>query len=150
GMANDQEKFEKLWIRYIEERATPQEIDELFTALQDESQGAEHAHWAQQASMRIDSDLPADPAQEQTVWQQLLQQADGLAVSLAKPPGDRRGRVRRLAPWAWAASIAVVLGIAMYFVDRKSEPSASQVIASTNIVPGKDGAILTLADGTQI
>src|SRR5690606_20057056 len=32
----------------------------------------------------------------------------------------------------------------------KSEPSASQVIASTNIVPGKDGAILTLADGAQI
>lgn len=149
-MAKDQEKFKKLWIRYVEERATPQEIDELFAALQDESLHASHAQWAEQAMIHAGSDLPADKAREDAIWQQLLRQADGLAPSLADTPSDNRKRLRRLVRWAWAASIAVVLGVAAYFAVHKAGPTPTQATTPANIVPGKHGAILSLADGTQI
>lgn len=60
-------------------------------------------------------------------------------------------KVRRLPPvrrWWVAASIIGLLSVGAYFFLNK-EP-ARGVAASTEILPGKDGAILTLADGSQI
>src|SRR5689334_20457737 len=60
-------------------------------------------------------------------------------------------KVRRLpaaARWLIAASILLLLSVGAYlFINTRS---ARQTTASTEILPGKDGAILTLADGTQI
>jgi transmembrane sensor len=63
-------------------------------------------------------------------------------------------RMRFLHPWKWAAAVLVLgLGVSTYFLltrstqnfDRFGRQSAQQDIA-----PGKNGAILTLADGTQL
>jgi ferric-dicitrate binding protein FerR (iron transport regulator) len=60
-------------------------------------------------------------------------------------------KVRRLpaaSRWLIAASILLLLSVGAYlFINTKS---TQQTAASTEILPGKDGAILTLADGTQI
>ncbi|HUP10606.1 MAG TPA: FecR family protein [Niastella sp.] len=60
-------------------------------------------------------------------------------------------KVRRLpaaSRWLIAASILFVLSVGVYlFINSRS---AQQTAASAKILPGKDGAILTLADGSQI
>lgn len=60
-------------------------------------------------------------------------------------------KVRRLSAasrWLIAASILLLLSVGAYlFINTKA---TQQTVASTEILPGKDGAILTLADGTQI
>jgi transmembrane sensor len=60
-------------------------------------------------------------------------------------------KVRRLpaaSRWLIAASILLLLSVGAYlFINTRS---TRQTVASTEILPGKDGAILTLADGTQI
>ena len=60
-------------------------------------------------------------------------------------------KVRRLpaaSRWLIAASILLLLSVGAYlFINTKA---TQQTAASTEILPGKDGAILTLADGTQI
>jgi len=60
-------------------------------------------------------------------------------------------KVRRLPAagrWLIAASILLLLSVGAYFLINTR--STQQTAASTEILPGKDGAILTLADGTQI
>ncbi|MBP1650772.1 MAG: hypothetical protein H6Q26_929 [Bacteroidetes bacterium] len=71
-----------------------------------------------------------------------------------KPAKSNVHRMRLLHTWKWAAAVFVLaLGVSTYFllthraqnVDRFSRKYARQ-----DIPPGKNGAILTLADGTQL
>lgn len=60
-------------------------------------------------------------------------------------------KVRRLPVprrWLVAASIIVLISFGTYLLLKTRSPQ--RVTASTEILPGKDGAILTLADGSQV
>jgi ferric-dicitrate binding protein FerR (iron transport regulator) len=60
-------------------------------------------------------------------------------------------KVRRLPllrRWWVAASIIGLLSVGAYLLIKKNPPP--RTAASTEILPGKDGAILTLADGSQV
>jgi len=63
-------------------------------------------------------------------------------------------RVHYIHRWKWvaAASVIFLLGIAIYFVvdDKKDPPFPSGSITAEQIQPGKEGAVLTLADGSQV
>jgi transmembrane sensor len=54
--------------------------------------------------------------------------------------------------WIAAASVILLLGTSVYFwiESRKSPVSAPVAVGTTDIPPGREGAILTLADGAQI
>lgn len=57
--------------------------------------------------------------------------------------------------WRWSAvaAIALVVAGAGYFILNKSKNDTTQVVKTTapaDIAPGRDGAILTLADGRQV
>lgn len=149
-MAKDKKAIEKLWIRYVEGRATLDEINALFASLQDESLDENHTDWAQRAAMHADSDLPTDSERENAVWRGLLTQADGLAQSLTQTSARPPKRDHVLRRWAWAASITVVLGVAAYLAFNSTEPSSAPALAANEILPGTAGAILTLSDGTQV
>jgi len=102
-----------------------------------------------------------------TYWEQ-LEQTDGRYTSetgqpilnkiLGSPDGQEKNtpvvslRSRFLHQWRWiAASIILVLGIGSYFlVARKSKDPTTVAINAAGIQPGKAGAILTLADGSQL
>jgi transmembrane sensor len=63
------------------------------------------------------------------------------------------GRILRMNKWKWiAASVILVLGAGAYLLlENRNDPQ--QTVASVNaaqILPGRDGAILTLADGRQL
>jgi ferric-dicitrate binding protein FerR (iron transport regulator) len=50
--------------------------------------------------------------------------------------------------WWVAASILLIVSVGTYFLTKTTPPQ--QVAAPYKILPGKDGAILTLADGSQV
>lgn len=63
-----------------------------------------------------------------------------------QPPKVRR--LPAVSRWLIAASILLLLSVGAYlFIKTRSD---QPIAGSTEILPGKDGAILTLADGTQI
>ncbi|HVV06834.1 MAG TPA: FecR domain-containing protein, partial [Puia sp.] len=65
-------------------------------------------------------------------------------------------RRRHIQPWVWAAACALVLVIGGVYLGRYSRSGHTVVVsappkpASTVISPGKNGAILTLSDGSTI
>ncbi|MDI3321449.1 FecR family protein [Pinibacter soli] len=63
-------------------------------------------------------------------------------------------RMRTLRRWGWvaAASIILVLGAGAFFYtnNRKDAGTAGIAQTKTDIVPGNNGAVLTLADGSQV
>ncbi|MDH7460291.1 DUF4974 domain-containing protein [Chitinophagaceae bacterium 26-R-25] len=63
-------------------------------------------------------------------------------------------RVRTLPPWSWvaAASIILALGIGAFIWTNNRKDAASAGIAQVkvDIVPGNSGAVLTLANGSQV
>lgn len=69
-------------------------------------------------------------------------------------PKTEPARVHRLNKWKWAAAAAVVLflGAAIYLaVDQKlATPLPAGTLTAEQIRPGRDGALLTLADGSQL
>lgn len=66
---------------------------------------------------------------------------------------ERKSKIRPLFRWGWAAAILIVLGGGAYFVfDRQENKgiASSVTVSAADIEPGKEGAILTLADGSQV
>lgn len=61
--------------------------------------------------------------------------------------------VHRIRKWIWAAAAVLVLltaGAVYLFTDKTSTPPPVLVNTEQEIGPGKDGAVLTLADGRQV
>ena len=69
-------------------------------------------------------------------------------------PADRPvHRVHFSRRWGWAAAVILLLGTGAVLWTRstkKGTPSTTDVARNTHIAPGKKGAILTLADGSQV
>lgn len=77
-------------------------------------------------------------------WQQAFREIkDAWQQQNAQP-----AKLRRMRSWWVAASIIVLLSIGTYFLVKTR--SAPKIAGTTEILPGKDGANLTLADGSQI
>ena len=94
----------------------------------------------------------ADPAYNPQQWQHLL----GNITSADRQEEKNRKTVpmyRR--PWfryAAAAAVVIIAGIGVWSSGEKQqkETSGQQAIVQKEVPPGKDGAILTLADGTTV
>ncbi len=59
-------------------------------------------------------------------------------------------RIRFLRKWGWAAAAVLLLLAAGIYIWTPRQKDAIQVVQTTAIQAGKQGAILTLADGSQI
>ncbi|MBO9635049.1 MAG: FecR domain-containing protein [Chitinophagaceae bacterium] len=98
---------------------------------------------------RIDA-IMVDEAYDERIALPLLtgNRAEELFEEIVRPPVRRTTPVRRY----WVAAAAVLIAIAAGTYLWFSTPSKRSVPASlaADILPGKDGAILTLADGKQI
>lgn len=87
---------------------------------------------------------------EQYIEQKLLHNIQ-TPLSQQAPAPVRRMSFRRNKWWV-AASLFLLLAAAAYvFTERKKQqPAAAISLSETDIAPGKQGAVLTLADGKQI
>lgn len=145
------EQFRELVDRYLSGQGTPAELEQLKLLLEDPAyvQQLENIMDEQLAQSTLTAnDFPQVVARiRESVQQKIRHDADATEVD--------NGKVRRLAWIRWAAAAAIILFVsvvAIRFINRNDSPSQladnNPVKDSTIITPGKDGAILTLADGT--
>jgi transmembrane sensor len=135
---------QQLLDRYISEELSKDEFGALWQTLSEE----EHLGlWEQQTDALLQSggfeDL-ADPAKQQLVLASILHEE------------KRQAPLRRLPSkkiWWAAASVVLMLAAGAYFwfiTPEKKSSTAGQLILPNDLPPGKEGAILTLADGTSL
>jgi ferric-dicitrate binding protein FerR (iron transport regulator) len=146
-MENQSEHIAYLWRQYIAGKASAAELDELFRhnhlmPAGDETQSA--------VVEQILLEYPADKAldtgvQERMLYQLLNKSNQQQAIDTPRIPFLRRWG------WAAAASVILLLGISAYFlVYQKHKVPAVLAKKNVDIPPGKEGAVLTLADGSQV
>ncbi|SEW51573.1 FecR family protein [Chitinophaga arvensicola] len=150
-MNKGKQHIEDLWRLYVSGQATAEQLQELFRLLSDPAQEAVHTEAVQVAAAGDGPFLAPDSHQEELTWQLLLQEADGLSASLQpviEAPVRRIGLLR----WGWAAAIAVLLSAGGYYIYYTPRPKTDLSITTKvpEIKPGRQGAVLTLANGRQV
>jgi transmembrane sensor len=141
------DRLKYLFELYVRKQITQEEESELIDLLADPSY--------QELSMKLlDSFIESQEenqrigADESDALLKAVFQAD--KPDVVQPPTPRIHFLRR---WGWAAaSIILLLGIGAYLRNSNKKNTEPTTIAVKNVdmAPGKDGAILTLADGQQL
>lgn len=84
--------------------------------------------------------------QTPVLYRQVLAGIDEQPPTVIRP-------MRSLWRWGWvAAALITMIGTATYILlkDKPAAPAGQQTVAPADIPPGREGAILTLADGTRV
>lgn len=134
------EFYQFLLERYAEGIASEEEMNELFNELERRRDDAEWEDLIDQIILNTKMDERYD----ETYWHPAIQGI--LAARNAEAP------VRKMAwkRWMAAAAILLMFGAAATFYFLNKEVSPSVVQKTEEITPGRQGAILTLADNSQV
>ncbi len=145
GMMENNDQIVRLIGKYLEtslDEAEQRVLDEWLNAAEDNRRllgeladpqrvsqglGRFYAYDANRVSQKIAQEIPA----------------------FAAPAKVRR--LHTLRRWGWAAAAVLLLGAgAWYWAAQQQTTSSHIAIAPANILPGREGAILTLSDGSQV
>jgi ferric-dicitrate binding protein FerR (iron transport regulator) len=131
----------------MNDTATAEERQE-FVAWMSHPQNGAAARQLVQRSMQTQLSLSPDAKTTEAIVQAILQ-ADGKQDG-KEIPVRRIGFSRQ---WYWVAAVLLVLLSGTYFFYLQHSPEKGNkqpVLAKQDILPGKEGAVLTLADGTRM
>lgn len=136
------ERIKFLLSRYLSNEAGPEEIREMLQWLRDNehNEALLQEAWQQQPSL-------APAADRQRMW---------MNIEASTLPADQPVRPIHFLQRNWRAVAAVLLLLAAsaYLLvsnsSRSAGPTAPASITANDVAPGKNGAILTLADGTHM
>lgn len=157
-MASQPEQIKALWQLYLTDQATADQVKELFAYLNDPANDIAIDGQMQQAmhdSGLWHSYVPASESNAASLEaifaaRESLQQAREQELQIKIPVH----RVHFLRRWGWAAAsiLVILVGVGAYLLyEKKEKNEKSTVIAQAGeIVPGKQGAILTLQNGSMI
>lgn len=138
----EREQLKYLLERYRSNTATPAEVDELQAVL--DSEGNKEL-----LSGMMEGQLTqfSQPGFDFTPFQRL-----SLEVLEIDKGIYHQEKVHFLRHWWWAAAaIVVLLGIGTYWgITGKNNMQPAIAVTPADIAPGRNGAILTLANGTQV
>ncbi|MGN7723108.1 FecR family protein [Chitinophaga sp. 22620] len=130
--------------------ATEEELNEL-TALVDLGEpGAtieEVESWLQEHGQQP---LPAYDGQHWMEVAGLILKSDKLAGDPVAKPVQR---VHFLHRWGWAAAVIVLVAAGAWYFNQYHQPQPAPMVAGSqppDVDPGRNGAVLTLADGSQM
>jgi len=73
--------------------------------------------------------------------------------SIEKPSAPIVHRVHFLRKWGWAAAVAILVStvvFALIYPKQSQDMQGESLVTASPIMPGKDGALLTLANGSQV
>ncbi|MGF6924816.1 transmembrane sensor [Chitinophaga sp. W2I13] len=134
------EYYRFLLERYYNGSATAAEEEELFAALR---AGTDEEEWTVMIS-ELHAAAPADPAYNPVLYEQQVNSI----LQQDSPVRSRRPVIMR---YAAAAAVALLVVAAGYFTwQRTSRKSTVPIVATADVKPGKNGAVLTLADGSEV
>ncbi|MGF6846090.1 transmembrane sensor [Chitinophaga sp. W3I9] len=136
-------EFQHLVQKFLDDSITTEEL-QRFRQWVLEERDVDMQEAAIEAVLQKSSYPGEMPADKQVVFSYILEEANRRTAPL-----PRAGVVGMRTWWA-AAAVLLLLGTGLYFLTR---PKAHMEIAqrSNNIIhPGREGAILTLADGSQV
>ncbi|MET0636906.1 MAG: FecR domain-containing protein [Chitinophagaceae bacterium] len=160
-MAENNKHIIGLLEKYSSGQASLVEEEELFTLLR---AGGFDETVVSFIATRLEAFEPGDPA-EIVFWKNRLaggaSQITGSTVDKTEstivdqlPAGRRVHRIHFLRKWHWAAaSVILLVSTGVYFWTYSSKDNSTfpvTIAANTHIAPGKNGAVLTLADGSQV
>jgi transmembrane sensor len=135
--------------------ATPADTDQLLSLLQQQGQEEKMIAFIEQ---QLGHHEP-DNADDIVYWKERLkggaERITGMPEEKIELPLQTRPvhRMQFLRKWGWAAAVVVAaIGVSTYFyLNNSSQPAEPVVVANpAHIAPGKSGAVLTLADGSQL
>ncbi|OQP42787.1 iron dicitrate transport regulator FecR [Niastella yeongjuensis] len=159
-MATDSQHIIYLLGKYSSGQATSSEVDQLLTLLRTENHDETVVSFIEDQLGTFEPDNTEDIA----FWKNRLkggaQQITGVVADandsvVVDIPGYARPvhRVHFLRKWGWAAaSIILALGLGVYLLATKTNKTLppANVVQAAEIAPGKNGAVLTLADGSRV
>jgi transmembrane sensor len=130
--------------------ATREELDELTSLVDQDGSGISMdavENW-------LEENRPQPlPAFDQPHWMQVADQILKSDKLSGDPVAKPATRVHYLHRWGWAAAVVVLFGAGAWFFNHYREPQRAPIIAGNaalDVEPGKNGAILTLADGSEM
>jgi ferric-dicitrate binding protein FerR (iron transport regulator) len=154
-MDSGNQNIDQLLEKFSRGVATPTDTDQLLSLLQQQGQEEKMIAFIEQ---QLDHHEP-DNADDIAYWKERLK---GKAERITNMPEEKTElpvqtrpvhRMQFLRKWGWAAAAVVAaIGIGAYFyLNNSSQPAERSVVSiPVHIAPGKSGAVLTLADGSQL
>ncbi len=152
-MNTNKEHIELLWNKFIRNEASRQELDELFryveAASAKDGQPSEDELFSfidRQLLLR-QPDTVLEPDRKAAILQEVLRSEEKQLL------GQKVRRIPFYRRWQYAAAVLIILATGAYFWFQPNRPqmlTSENEYLPTDIEPGRDGAILTLADGSQV
>jgi transmembrane sensor len=138
----------ELWERFASKKATPDELEQLFTFLQQAD--------SEPTILRLLDNYFGKPVPahlfDREYW--LTKAGDIIPVAADRQPLVRRmGFRRKWLRYAAAAFFVIAAGVLTVWLSRKErQPSFATAghLLQGDVMPGHDGAVLTLADGRKV
>ena len=144
-MEPSKDQLSYLWQQYVANRATPEELDRLFDLLNNPAEDEAHFQLFQDALSKVKQAEHLSSSSQTMMWDNIMQSQSVSAKVVAIGPPRRKTAILR---WWAAASVVVVLATGTYLWNRPATPG--KAITKVTVLPGKEGAVLTLADGSQV
>jgi transmembrane sensor len=134
------QQVQYLLARYIDAKATPQEEALLFELVNKEESSADWEEMLEELILLEE----ADSNYSRERWQPVLE-------TIVKHKEPAKQKISQIMGWRIAASIVLVLGVAAWFLFNKADHDQQTIVQQpVKFAPGKDGAILTLSDGSKV
>lgn len=145
-MQTRKEQIEEIWNKMLSNEATPAELDRLMKELEADGNASEDWHFIQEGfakeSVGQAGYTAMDNDQKQRLWQHW--QANTL-------PAPAKHRIFSWRRWTQVAAAVAILATSLLIWQKQQKTTSTlNHISAADITPGKNGAILTLANGQEL
>ncbi|MCK7556770.1 FecR domain-containing protein [Chitinophaga sedimenti] len=134
--------FEQLFRKYMSGAASAREKTELFDLI------AQPGH--NDDLLRLIDEVVADPGQELEVAPEKADEILSLIVQTQPVAPKRTAPIRTIVRWAAAAAVVAGMAIATWKTVAPAPSQRATALASTDISPAANGALLTLSNGKTV
>lgn len=150
-------RLQHLLERWADDRFTEAEKQELIDMLQSASTEQEIIPALEDMWEKVQDEGLFSEAQQQTMIKIILDRYPGRDLPVDKETGKGmhvRYRNSFLRKWSWAvaSSVALIMGVGMYYLyhEKQAETPTDIVQSVTSGQQGKNSVLLTLSDGSQV